>query len=299
MAYLPSDVAREALSAIASEVTIGNIEEGTREANICLLAYRSCLQQLLRAANWDCARRQAPMTLLADATGNTPYVGTLVPVPWVYEYAYPIDCMKARFVPWNWGNVAAQAPAGNVSLPSTPLTTGFTAQPLTGQQLRPARFLITQDYNNLPPQGTITWEVQGVSPTSRTVVLTNVQNAQLVYTALTLYPSVWDPQFRAAMVAFLASEIALPIWAKKDRNFALKIRAEQTQIARMKIEAARISDGNEGYFSSDISCSWMTARDTGGTWGMGWGSGPIQWGGDGPGVWGYGWDAIAIGGSAF
>src|SRR6202034_1002250 len=175
MANLPTDIGNQAIDAAGIDFTLGDIEEGTREAQVCLRAYRECLKQLLRGANWDFARREAPLTLLADATGQTPNVGTLVPDgEFTYEYAYPTDCLKIRFIPWHrFENPGV--PSGNIQPPnpSAPLMTGL-GNPLRGHRIRRARFVISNDANYPPPPGQVTWEVQGVSPVGRTVVLTNV-----------------------------------------------------------------------------------------------------------------------------
>lgn len=291
---LPADIANQALDAAGVDFTIGDLEEGTKPAQVLLRAYGQCLRQLLRGANWDFARKTAPLTLLADASGQTANVGSLVPVPWLYEYSYPTDCMKVRFVPWNGPGLVSAPPAANIQIPATPLTTGQGQQPLTGQRLRPARFTIATDYNYPPPQGQITWEVQGVSPEGRTVVLTNVKQALCVYTALMLYPSVWDVLFRAALVAYLASEVALPL--SKDKKFAMTLRAQLIATVKQKLTEARLVDGNEGWYSSDIRVDWMDFRRTGGGW-----RGNGAWGGDGgAGVLGYGWDACGFAdGSAY
>jgi hypothetical protein len=234
------------------------------------------------------------LTLLADASGSTPGVGTVVPTPWIYEYAWPISCLKARFVPHNPFGVNTPIPPGNIIAPDSnlPFVGGPQASPLTGQRNHPARFLVATDYNYAPPAGQVTWDVQGVSPNGRTVILTNVRCAKLVYTALILYPSLWDPLFTEAMVAYLASQTALAIWSKKDRKFGLEVRAQQIAIAKEKITAARVMDGNEGWFSSDIHVDWMEFRRSAGRFGYG---GRGGWGEDGIGVLGYGWDALSFG----
>lgn len=288
----PTDVANQALDAVASTVMLGDLEEGTRQANLCLRAYRQCLMQLLRAVHWDFARKQVPLVLLGDATGQTPNVGTVVTWPWYYMYEYPIDCMKARFVPWI-GISNPGAPTGNI-VPvnnGVPLMLGLD-QNSKGARLRPARFLVGTSTDYPPPPGQVTWEVQGVSPQARTVVLTNVKCATMVYTALTLYPSLWDAQFRAAFVAYLASEIALSIWAEKDRNFGLKLRAEQVMIAKAKVIQARITDGNEGGpTTNDISVSWMRDRNAGGG-AFGWWGG--RGNGEGVGYGSCGYDSLTL-----
>lgn len=296
MAQTPTDVSQQAIDAIGSEVVLGDISEGTREAAVILRAYRQCLMQLLRAVHWNFARRQAPMTLLGDATGQTPGVGVLVAVPWRFCYMLPIDCMKVRFVPWNPSTVTGGVPTGNIQPPnsSAPIVAGLGSQPQIGSQLRPARFLEAVDTNYPPPGGSQSWEVQGVSPQGRTVILTNVQNASLVYTGLMNYPSNWDAQFRAAFVAYLASEIALPLY--KDKKLGMAIANRQIGIAKQKIMAARVTDGNEGVHQSSFSTDWIQFRRTGG---RGLGDSNMG-GGDGPGyMWGS-WDACGFSdGSAY
>lgn len=297
----PTAVANQALDAIGWTATLGEIEDGSHHAQILLRAYRQCLQQLLRAANWTFARRSARMQLLADASGNTPDVGTVVPVPgFIYEYALPPDCMKPRFVPWQPGDQANAVPTGNIAIPSTPLLTGQGTLPPMAGRIVPARFLVSSDYNYPPPQGQESWQGQGVSPQSRTVILTNVKNAELVYTSLVLYPSVWDSLFRAAMVAYLASEVALPIWAAKDPKFGLLMRNEQAKVVRSKVIEARLVDGNSSPDTSDLRVDWMDARKVGGAWA----GGPANWGGGwdgigGPGVFGMGYDSLTVAGAVF
>ncbi len=269
MAYLPTDVANQALDAAAIDYTLGDIEEGSRPAQVCLRAYGECLRQLLRGAPWGFARREAPLVLLADATGLTQNVGNKVPSGFIYEYAYPPDCARLRYIPW-CPFQSPGAPSNNIQVadPSAAIMTGLGQPPYVGQPIVPARFLITNDPNYPPPAGTANWEVQGVSAQGRVVILTNVQNARCVYTATILAPSVWDHLFRAAMVAYLASEIAVPL--AKDKRLGLQIRAQQIEIAKAKISEARAADGNEMWVSSDIRVDWMQFRRTGGAGGGNW-----------------------------
>lgn len=295
MSSLPQDIANQALDSAGVDFTIGDLEEGTRPAQVLLRAYGQSLRQLLRGANWQFARKTAPMTLLGDATGQTPNVGNQVTVPWLYSYSYPIDCMKVRFVPWNGPGLLPPVPPGNIATPQIPLYTGENPQPQAQQRLRPAPFLVATDFNYPPPPGQITWEVQGVSPAGRTVVLTNVKQALCVYTALMLYPSVWDPLFREAMVAYLASQTCLAL--HKDKKLALAVRPALIQNVKDKLSAARAVDGNEGVFSTDHMPDWMSGRRTGGLYGNGWGDGGSfgsGWGGGGIGVLGLGWDQVGF-----
>ncbi len=285
-----ADVANQSLDAIGrSFAAIGDLEEGTESAKVLLRAYGQCLRQLMQAAHWNWARREAPLTLLADASGNTANVGTVVPQGWLYSYALPQDCLKPRFVPWNYVNQSSIVPNGNVQIPDTPLLSGMGTQPIP-MRPRPAKFLVATDYTNLPPVPDA--ETPGVSPIARTVILTNVREASLVYTALLPYPSLWDSLFRSAMVAYLASEVALPLWSKEDKVFGLKVRDQQVSIVRAKVIEARLIDGNVGTYSSDLSVDWIQTRYGGGP-GINnvWGAGAY---GDGDGVYGLGWDSLSL-----
>lgn len=292
--YAIANVASQALAAIGWPNLIGDIEEGTKEAQLCLLHYGQCRRKLLRAAHWGWARKQAPLQMLADSSGNTPNVGTKVPGHWCYEYAFPTDGLKSRFVPWNRENTGVGGvPAGNISIPNTPLVTGLGEQPILGGRQIPALFLESSDFNYPPVPGQQTDNVSGVSPQARTVILTNVKNAELVYTADILYPSVWDSLFRDAFVALLASEIALPIWVKVDRNFGMKMRDSQIPIVQQKVREARVVNANSNPSTSDISVDWMRIRRSGGVWGGGNGAwGGIGAGGDG--VFGYDADSLSL-----
>ena len=301
MSYTPTDVANEALIAIGSKVLIGDIEEGSREARVLINKYWTCLRQILRGAHWDFARKLSPMTMLADATGRTPNVGIRVVIPWLYEYQYPTDCAKARFVPHSghniggvsanwmnpsiWGdglvinppvnfntpdfnnpdfsvggpdpNVQPGLPGFPLGSPTVPIMGGPTG-PAGNQRLRPAKFILSSDSNYPPLPGQELWAVQGVGNQGRTVVLTDVYMASLCYTEIVLEPQRWDDLFRGAMVAYLASEVALPL--APDPKFGLTLRSEQIKIAKMKLDIARVTNGNEGWQNNDISVDWMAVR---------------------------------------
>lgn len=290
----PTAVCNQALDAALVDFTLGDIGEGTRAAQVCLRAYGECLRQLLRCAPWDFARREAPLLLLADATGQTANVGTKVPSGFVYSYAYPDNCARIRYIPARRFGTPG-APEDNSSLPPVPLTAAPTSTLVVGHRPIPTRYLITNDPNFPPVAGQNYWDVQGVSPTGRVTVLSNVQNAHAVYTYLALYPSVWDHLFRAAMVAYLASEICGPL--TKDKRFAMQVRAQQAGIAKQKIMEARVADGNEMVAFADIYPDWMRARQSG-QWGYGY-AGWGAWGAD-YGCWGGGWNgSISLGGSAY
>jgi hypothetical protein len=377
---LPADIVNQALDSLGIETWIGDLEEGTREARAALRWYGPTLRQLLRAANWNFARKQARLTLLNDRTGQTTQrqiangwpvtvgTGTQAMGPWIYEYEWPIDAMRARFVPAqpayeqpgqaappspmpppsggdtlvdNQGNVltddqgnvlvdgggssggdlqlvdaqgnslidnqgnflvspGSSPPPPTPVVPSNvPLMGGLATYPIWMARQVPARFLVTQD--TIPPMIGVasSWsdrpdlaDIQGRGPAAQTVILTNVPCATLVYTALIVYPGQWDPLFRQAFVAMLASWLAMPL--VQDKKLALTMRAQQVAVAKQALTEARIGDGDEGWPTSDIPVDWLRARVTGG-----WGN---PWNGAGGeiGVLGYGWTSCGFAdGSAY
>ena len=298
MANTPTDIAQQALDILGCKETIGDIEEGSRAASICLRWYDQCMRQLQRSAHWDFARKQVPMFLLADATGNTPNVGNIVVQPWIYEYVYPADCLKARFVPATPYIPPGSTPPGNISGSSAPLfgSPSGTLPPLL--RLVPARWLSTNDVN-YPVDTSIPqwWEQEGFSPAGRRVICTNQICASLVYTQYMPYINMWDARFREAMVHYLASEIVLALGVADllgtPKQQQLALRTSQHQLAAQRVQGARQTDGNEGVSSTDSAPDWIRIR---GSYGGMWGGGAGAIGGAFTGVTLYaGWDASFFG----
>ena len=175
---VPADICNQALDAIGSEISIGDLEEGSREAQVLLRAYSQCLRQLLRTANWDFARKQVQPFLLADATGTTSGVGTTVQNPWLYCYAYPDDCVRARFV-------FGTSPAGVTTTP-VPLMTGLTSNIPAGR-IVPQKFVVATDFN-----------------------YSYVSNNELTYKAFLPFSQSYSPAFFSAFMAFMQGQGALP-----------------------------------------------------------------------------------------
>lgn len=287
-----------------SDLCIGDIEEGTEAAKVALRQYFPILKQLQRAAPWNFCRAQVPLTLLADATGQTSGVSTFVQAPWAFAYAWPNDCLKVRFLPWNTVPMGA----------SPPLMTGIGNPALNSIRLVPAPFLVGMDANypvvtDIPPswpQVPQWWANQGQGPTIRTVILTNVPPQpqgdsptiypSLVYTALVQYTSMWDELFKEALVHCLAERFATSLI--KNRRDALATAAQRESSAKQMIAQARLTNGNESSFPQNVDHypDWMRVRAMGG--GTGWNTGV----GYGSGYGGFpsyysGWDSYAFSGS--
>lgn len=286
--YTPTAVANEALDAADVRVTIGDIQDGTETSQVLLRAYTTCVSQMLRGANWDFARREYPLQIVADASGQTTGAGTLVPGGFLYSYNYPTDCQKVRFVPWNNFNTDPPIPSTNIVPPdsSAPIIPNL-APPALGNRLRPSRFLISNDVNYVPSGASN--QLPGVSPIGQKVICSNVRDARCVYTFDAVWPNLWDSLFREALVAYIAAQVGMRLSMKGDKS-AASVRERNILIAKDKIRDARASNGNETWADSGLEVDWMRFRRSGGSVGA-WGNS----GGMGPGYLFGGYDDLYFG----
>lgn len=243
----PVDIANQALSQMGAraQVTSINPSDGSPAADACSLLYTGRMQALLRAAHWNCARFQITMTLLKARAGTPPNVnGTTLPqppLPFLYEYAKPSDCLAGRFVIPTPANVPAVSP---------PLTTG-PVQVLPILDIRTSMpFVFGLDNNTQTP------------PAKVPVVLTNAFMAQLIYTSdISQQPDLWDSSLVDAAVAYLGAWLVNPL------NMKSSLVQERVAVAKELVLQARISDGNEGVTPNDHVPDWIRTRlRTGGFW---------------------------------
>lgn len=145
------NIINAALRRIGYPTPIGFVMEGSKASRIALDVYSQTRDDLLRAQDWPFARRD--VTLAAN--------GQTAPAPWPFEYGYPTDCLKVRYVqPLNPGTMPVYDP-------------------------RPTLFT---DYN----------DTRTGSQTK--VILANISPATLVYTAQVTDPNAWDASFVEALI---------------------------------------------------------------------------------------------------
>lgn len=230
------DIANISLGLIGARTNIQNFDQSTPEANAVSLLYDVKFQSLARAANWNCLRRQAPLTLLKAAAFTPEGMNQMLPappVPWAYEYAIPSDCLRARLVvPWDLPQQSATNPPLMTNSPP-PLPTNFGRR-------QAIKFVVSTDTDE--------------NNTLVKVLLTNKPQAQLVYTSNVQDPDLWDSQFIDAFTNTLAAFLVNPL----GRNSALMRDVMAT--ANGLIAQARISDGDEGITSADHIPDWMRSR---------------------------------------
>lgn len=233
----PSNLCSQSLLRIGSKATIASLKEPSTEAQACNIFYQSTFEQLARSAPWNCLRAQMPLTLLAAAQGTPEnQSGTVLPippVPWLYSYALPNDCLQMRFlVP----SLPTQPSTNNV--PITPISNAVPGVVLGRGQIR-FTVAYSVDKNNSPIQ----------------VVLTNLTQAQAVYTVNQSNPVIWDGLFTQAFITSLSAYLVPAL----NMNAALLASAKQDAMAM--IAQARIRDGDEGTVSQDHTPDWMRARN--------------------------------------
>ena len=229
----PTDIANVALMEIGSQSTVSSINpsDGSTEGNACSILYTPKIQALHRAAHWNFARKQALLTQLKAAVINGVVSTDPPPIPWLYEYAYPVDCIKARFL----------MPLINTnSSTSPPLTTNQSAIPLWWN-IPAVPFVVGTDF-----------DAEG---NTIRVILTNAPQAILVYTAdYSQFPDLWDPHFTNAASSYLGAWLVNALARNKD------LWADQFRVVKDAVDGARVSDGNEGLTSVDNLPDWMRVR---------------------------------------
>jgi hypothetical protein len=168
-----ADVINLALARVGYRMRIGSLYDGSEASKIGLTLYAQTRDEVLRESDWGFAQRTVTLTLLKTApTGGyvppTVWTSSYPPLPWIYEYAYPADCIKIR------------------ALKNAPIL-------IPNFDPRPKVFNIAND--------------SSLSPAAK-VILTNVTDAIAVYTGRVTDPATWEPLFVEALVASLARRLA-------------------------------------------------------------------------------------------
>ena len=241
----PTDLCNLALDQIAARTSITGLNPPSPPNNVAAQAaarlYQLQADAVFRAAHWNSARKQATLTLLKAERGTRENPSGLLPtppVPWRFEYAYPDDCLKVRFV----------IPRHHSPETSTPLMTGSGTHHhhhvQTGLPFVPA---IDTDANGNQIK----------------VILTNAPRADAVYTARIANVDLWDPMLQNAVIGALGAWLCSPVSGSDER------KKMAIAMASGLIQQARISDGNEGITSVDHTPDWMAVRSSGsGFWGF-------------------------------
>lgn len=225
----PVDVINIALAEIGTQSSISSFNDPGSEGQTARLFYNPKLEALSRAAHWNCLRNQGALTQLKAVVIDGEASDDPPPRPWLYEYAYPEDCLKARYILPYWNTLDE----------GVPFTTAQAQVPSLWQG-PPVKYQVALDT---------------VSGTRRRVILTDMPQAILVYTQRNLTnPDLWDPHFLAAATGTLG------IYFINALNRSRGLLQDQVTMVRTIINEARISDGNEGLTYQDNIPDWIRVR---------------------------------------
>lgn len=119
MADSPEALVNLALRRIGYPTPIGDMFEGSPASRVAVEIYGQTRDELMRGADWDFARQSAALTLQKTAPPNgygynVPWTEAYPPVPWVYQYAYPSQCLMVRSVRPTPGIMAEFDPQPNI-----------------------------------------------------------------------------------------------------------------------------------------------------------------------------------------
>lgn len=99
----PADLVNYALRRIGWKLRVGSLYDGSEAGKVALDMYAQVRDEMLRAGDADFSERNITMTLLKQAPpGGYIPPNTWSPaypsLPWLFEYAYPSDCLKVRAI---------------------------------------------------------------------------------------------------------------------------------------------------------------------------------------------------------
>jgi hypothetical protein len=169
----PADAINVSLRRIGYKLRVASLYDGSKAARSALDIYAQTRDEILRQNDWTFAERNIAMVLLKQAPAGG-YIPPLVwssvypPLPWLFEYAYPNDCLKVRAVK-----------------PVPIFVPEFDPQPCV--------YGVENDNSLNPPAKVITC---------------NVPNAVLVYTGQVTDPATWEADFVEEFCAALGRRLA-------------------------------------------------------------------------------------------
>lgn len=222
---VPVDICNMALSKMGARAKINSLNDTSPAAIHCNIWYDHLRQLLIRSAPWGFCRMTVQLSPLGSVN-NTPPDNQY---PWLFNYAYPPDCLRMRYI------IPVPPPAPNV-VPPNP------GQPLLWSPWmmprRDFRYLVT----NIGSQKQI---------------VSNLNNAIAIYNSDVKDVSLFDPGFADALVGALAAELVLPLAGN------VQLKQMLSQIAMMEVTEAKSMDGAEAIAKVDHVPDWIQARSFG------------------------------------
>jgi hypothetical protein len=178
-AQSPADIVNQAIARIGYKLRVGSLYDGSIAAKKALDLYAQTRDALLRDGDWPFAERNITGNQLKAAPAQTWGGGAYVPpngwnpvanppLPWLYEYTFPSDCLKVRAVK-----------------PTPVFVPNFNPQPNI--------FAVLNDNAFTPPQR---------------VVCCNIPNAIIVYTGQITDPTTMPSDFISTLADALGEGLS-------------------------------------------------------------------------------------------
>ncbi|HSW00023.1 MAG TPA: hypothetical protein VLI39_07615 [Sedimentisphaerales bacterium] len=208
------DLCNLALSHLGA-YAIQALSDAVKEAKECNRLYPFARDASLRDFDWNFASARKVLAESAETVTG-----------WAYVYAYPSDCIAARqIIDVTDGSVYAEwEEGGNVSVR------------VSG------------------PQGKLPFDVVLNSTKSGRLICTNIEAAELRYTAQVTDPNLFDALFTDALSWRLASELAQPLRGD------LRLAQSLFQMYLAKLARARSENANEMHMDPQDTSSFVEAR---------------------------------------
>ena len=253
------EIANQVCDAVRARASVTSIcpSDGTLAGNVLTRQFWPRVDALMRGALWNFARYEIPLTLLKAMSGTPENPNGASydqpPTPWLYEYALPTGAAYS----------VVTSNAGTIDVPSAPLflRARFVVNDATSSSATPIMTGLGLNapiaVNRVPP---IPYLVAGdldANGNQLKILLTNKQNAKIVYTARVTDPTFWDPNFVEAAVSYIGA------WSEQAITGNLAMWQGLAQQAQGLIMTARIIDGDENPTVVDNVPDWMAARSSG------------------------------------
>lgn len=200
-----ADLVNLSLVRMGYDNLIGSIYEGSKAANAALAVYSQTRDEVMRGFEFGFTERSDTLTLLKQAPDGgyippTVWSSLYPPLPFRFEYAYPLDAIQIRTV-----KIA-------------PL---FLFEPDPQAQLWSL-------YNDKAP--IVTNGVAGGSPLK--TIVCNLENPICVYTGQVTDPSNWEPLFVESFSAALERRLAPVLMGME----AVKMAAQDEALSEARAE---------------------------------------------------------------
>lgn len=224
MAKSEAEICNLALLRAGQTNTIASLGDASPEAKACAIAYPAARDELLTAKRWPFATRSVVLALLSGVTRPG----------WTYAYAVPKDMLAPQYL------FSGARPGAPVSayLSATDVRFG----PFAASQL-PA-------INGAAPE--VSYEIQANDAGSGQVLVTDQEDAQLVYTVALATVTSFPTAFVKALSWRLAAELALSL-AKKPALAEAFDRKAEFELAKAYAELRNQQQGDPQPDSSFIA----------------------------------------------